>query len=51
MEEMKEMIVAQLPTQVVSEGEIDGKKTKFITVEEAIKEILEIVRSIKKTTG
>lgn len=45
------VVVQQLPSQIVSEGEVNGKKVKFITVEEAIKEILEDVKHIKKTVG
>lgn len=48
---MEEIVVAQLPSTLVSEGEIDGKKVKYVTFEEAIKEILETVREIKKTVG
>ena len=48
---MEIKIVQALPTQEISEIEIEGKKVQLITFEEAIREILETVREIKKTVG
>ena len=45
------LVVEQLPTQQVVTGEVDGKRIRFITKDEALKEILEIVRDLKVKIG
>ena len=48
---MEIKIVQTLPTQEVNEIEIEGKKIQLITFEEAIREILETMRELKKKIG
>jgi len=45
------LVVAQLPTQAVRIAEQDGVQYELIPIEEAMTEILQTVRHIKKSLG
>ena len=49
--ETKIMVVAQLPQQHIVRGDVDGVETNFITIEDALTEILENTRLIKKAVA
>lgn len=49
--EAKTMVVAQLPQQHITSGEVGGVETNFITIEDALTEILENTRATKKSVA